>query len=85
MTTTPQQGQTLEGLSLAEVETLLDAGQIQAEVRVGRWWTIRRNGQTKLWKTRPNDFRIPVKAGLKLCGELTPARLRDFRVKVEGS
>lgn len=27
----------------------------------------RRNGATKLWKTRPNDFRIPVKYGLKEC------------------
>lgn len=25
---------------------------------------LRRNGKTKTWKTRPNDFRIPVKTGL---------------------
>lgn len=24
----------------------------------------RRNGATKVWKTRPNDFRVPVKFGL---------------------
>ena len=24
----------------------------------------RRNGATKAWKTRPNDFRIPIKHGL---------------------
>jgi hypothetical protein len=24
----------------------------------------RRNGRTKLWKTRPNDFKIPVKYGM---------------------
>ena len=24
----------------------------------------RRNGQTKLWKTRPNHFRVPLKYGL---------------------
>jgi hypothetical protein len=24
----------------------------------------KRNGQNKLWKTRPNDFQIPVKRGL---------------------
>lgn len=24
----------------------------------------RRNGQTKLWKTRPDEFRTPVKYGL---------------------
>lgn len=26
-----------------------------------RW---RRNGQTKIWKTRDNEFRVPVKYGL---------------------
>lgn len=25
---------------------------------------VRRNGRTKYWKTRPNDFRIPVKYGM---------------------
>ena len=25
----------------------------------------RRNGATKLWKTRPTEFRIPVKRGLR--------------------
>lgn len=26
--------------------------------------TVRRNGKTQLWKTRPNDFKVPVKYGL---------------------
>lgn len=25
----------------------------------------RRNGQTKTWKTRPNDFQVPVKYGFR--------------------
>lgn len=25
---------------------------------------LRRNGKTKLWKTRPNEFQIPAKHGL---------------------
>ncbi len=25
---------------------------------------VRRNGKTQTWKTRPNEFRIPVKYGL---------------------
>jgi len=25
---------------------------------------VRRNGKTQTWKTRPNDFKIPVKYGL---------------------
>lgn len=25
---------------------------------------VRRNGKTQVWKTRPNEFKIPVKYGL---------------------
>lgn len=32
----------------------------------------RRNGMTKIWKTRPNDFRVPVKRGLHNCDYITP-------------
>lgn len=32
------------------------------EQRTERW---RRNGQTKVWKTRPDEFRVPVKYGLR--------------------
>lgn len=31
-------------------------------VRIVTW---RRNGATQTWKTRPDDFRIPVKWGLR--------------------
>lgn len=53
------------------IEAALDSGNMEAEVRNGRWWKIRRNGQTKLWKTRPNDFKIPIKAGLRACAYIT--------------
>jgi hypothetical protein len=60
-------------LNLDAIERLLRAGLIQGCVdqRADRWWTVRRNGQTKLWKTRPGEFQIPVKAGLKTCGCIT--------------
>lgn len=32
--------------------------------------TVRRSGATKTWASRPNDFRIPVKYGLKQCGHI---------------
>ena len=54
--------------TLASIEAALDSGKIQARMTNGNWWTLRRNGATKLWKTRPDDFRIPVKAGLNVCG-----------------
>ena len=28
-------------------------------------YTYRRNGMTKVWKTRPNDFSVPVKYGYR--------------------
>ena len=37
----------------------------------GHWWTIRRNGKTQLWKSRAEEFRIPIKAGFRSYGELT--------------
>jgi hypothetical protein len=37
-------------------------------LRVERW---RRNGATKTWKTRPGEFRVPVKHGMYSYGYLT--------------
>ena len=51
-----------------EIETALDEGRLQARMANGNWWDVRRNGQTKTWKTRPTEFRIPVKMGFKTCG-----------------
>lgn len=33
----------------------------------------RRNGKTQQWKTRPEDFRLPVKFGLYGYAQITPA------------
>ena len=35
-----------------------------------RW---RRNGRTQTWVTRPNDFRMPIKHGLRDYSEVTPS------------
>ena len=79
-------------LNLAGVERLLNAGLIEGcvDARADRWWTLRRNGQTKLWKTRPGHFQIPVKAGLRTCGYITHDNLvdgvlkRPYRIKDGG-
>lgn len=39
-------------------------GSVTFVTRWGRPMRWRKNGQTKLWKTRPGEFRIPVKYGL---------------------
>lgn len=55
------------------IEGALERGQLWAAMRNGRYWRLRRNGATKLWKTRPEEFSIPVKAGLKACARIDHA------------
>ena len=38
----------------------------------------RPNGKIKLWKTRPSDFSLPVKYGLKTCFYLNPVTILDW-------
>ena len=40
----------------------------------------RRNGQTQVWKTRPDLFSIPVKHGLYDHGRITTGNAADFVV-----
>lgn len=54
-----------------EIENALQTGNLWARMGNGNLWRLRRNGATKLWKTRPDDFRIPVKAGLRATGAIT--------------
>ena len=52
------------------IETALANGELWLAMHGGKWWRARRNGATKLWKTRPADFEIPVKAGLRSCARI---------------
>lgn len=58
-------------MTRTQIETALDANELWAAMRNGRYWRLRRNGRTQTWKTRPSEFRIPVKAGLKAYAALT--------------
>lgn len=40
----------------------------------------RSNGACKTWKTRPEDFQLPVKHGLKNHFYLTPANAHEWTV-----
>jgi hypothetical protein len=67
-------------MTRVQIETALDEGKLEAAMNSGRWW---RNGKTQTWKTRPGEFRIPIKAGLKSCGEITDLNMDDaslFRI-----
>jgi hypothetical protein len=39
----------------------------------GKIYEWRRNGATQTWKTRPDDFRLPIKYGQKSYDNITPA------------
>ncbi len=41
------------------------------------------NGSLKTWKTRPNDFRLPVKHGMRGYGEVTPENISQFHLESE--
>ena len=36
------------------------------------------NGQCKLWKTRPGEFRLPMKYGLRDCFYITEKDMEDW-------
>lgn len=45
--------------------------QTQGGSRLKSPLRVRVTGQCKTWKTRPGEFRIPVKHGLRESGEIT--------------
>lgn len=45
------------------------------KIQVKRW---RRSGKTKTWKTRPKEFRIPIKHGLYNNWEITHLNAKEF-------
>lgn len=44
---------------------------------------VRRTGQNKTWKTRPEDFRVPVKHGMYDSGEIVPSNLAEFHLPAQ--
>lgn len=38
------------------------------------------NGKCKVWATRPNEFRLPVKYGLKTCFYITPENAAEWQI-----
>lgn len=69
-------------MTQSELEKALDSGKLQAQVTSGRWWFMRRNGKTRIWKTRPGKFYLPTKVGYREHYALTEKDLDSpyFRV-----
>lgn len=40
----------------------------------------RANGKCKTWKTRPDEFRLPVKYGLKQCFYITEDNANEWNI-----
>lgn len=45
--------------------------------RDGTPMRVRVNGKVRTWKTRPDDFQIPVKHGLRNCGYVDNCDVRN--------
>ena len=43
-------------------------------------YCYRANGKCKTWKTRPNEFKLPIKHGLYIYGYLTHENAHLFEV-----
>lgn len=67
-----------------EFEVALDHGRVCCRMANGRLWSVRRNGATKLWKTRPGEFRVPIKIGFRNYGEVTHQSLNSDELVIEG-
>jgi hypothetical protein len=68
----------MRSVSRADIEQALDTGKLYVRMRNGNNWRVRRNGKTQTWVTRPDDFRIPCKAGLKLTFQIEHTDLPTF-------
>ena len=42
----------------------------------------RRNGKTQTWKTRPDEFKIPVKYGLRECFYITQDNAHEWNAEL---
>jgi hypothetical protein len=71
----------MNALSIDEANAKLDSGQVWCLIFGGREWQARRNGRTQVWKTRPGEFRIPVKAGFRTYYEFTH---NNYRLTSDG-
>lgn len=60
-----------------EIESALDSGHLEICMPNKRWWKVRRNGRTKLWKKEPHRFEIPIKAGWRTTGRITHENYQD--------
>ena len=64
-----------QALNLPRGTILHHTSQVGADRRPVR---CRVNGKCRTWKTRPQDFQLPVKYGLRTCFYITPANAHEW-------
>lgn len=68
-------------MTIEEIK-LLKHGDILHHVsiknRSGEPYRVRVNGKLKTWKTRPSEFKLPVKHGLYEYGYITEQNINDW-------
>lgn len=69
---TKEVAQSLSYRSILEHKTIKNKDGTPARCRV--------NGKCKTWKTRPLEFKLPVKHGLRDCFYITQDNAKDWRV-----
>lgn len=52
---------------LDKIERLLDSNRLEVQWQNGKWYSCRRNGQTRRWKRDTARFAIPIKIGFRDC------------------
>lgn len=57
------------------IDQTLDQGRLEGLGVNGKWYRLRRNGQTRRWKRDPSRIYIPVKWGFRQTLAITE---RDF-------
>jgi len=67
------------GMSPAEIQNATRFEHTSLKNADGSPLRARRNGKTQFWKTRPSDFRIPAKHGLKVCFNITPSNVAEWK------
>lgn len=66
-----------QALKLRHGEVIEHASLKNSDGTPQRW---RVNGAIKTWKTRPSDFSLPIKRGLREFGYLSPDNAHEFNL-----
>lgn len=68
-----------------QLETALDKGCLWVAMSNGNYWQARRNGKTKTWIKDAARFRIPIKFGLRSCGQIDQDNMQSQELVISES